>query len=48
MNLKLDHLHVCHFKGVLKREFAKNTSDTIKYSMALIPKEKEKQQTKTF
>lgn len=47
MNLKLDHLYVCLFKGILKIEFAKNASDTMKYSMALVPQEKEKQQTKT-
>lgn len=48
MNLKLDHLHVRLLKDILKIEFAKNTSDRIKYSMASIPKKKEKQQTKIF
>lgn len=48
MNLKEDHLYVCLFKDILKIEFAKHTSDPIKYSMASIPKKKAKQQTKIF
>lgn len=42
MNLKEDHLYVYLFKDILKIEFAKNTSDPIKHSMASIGKKKRK------